>query len=57
MINALQLPSETPSVALARDQGKRLKLNAPAAILNEARSQRLDTALVVSKHNTEEIIR
>jgi hypothetical protein len=57
MVNALQLPSETPSVALARDQGKRLKLNAPAAILDGARSQRLDTALVVSKHNAGEIIR
>lgn len=57
MVNALHLSSKTPSLALARDQGKRLKLNAPATILDEARSQRLDTALVISNHNAGEIIR
>ena len=57
MVNALQLLSATPSFALARDQGKRLKLNSTATIIDEARSQRLDTALVVSRYDAGEIIR
>jgi hypothetical protein len=57
MVNALQLPSEVPTLALAIDQGKRLKLTAPTTILEEARAQRLDTALVVSKQNAGEVIR
>jgi Protein of unknown function (DUF3723) len=57
MVNALQLPSEAPTLALASDRGKRLKLTAPTTILEGARAQRLDTALVVSKQNAGEVIR
>jgi hypothetical protein len=59
MVNALQLPSEAPTItlALASDQGKRLKLAAPTTILEEARAQKLDVALVVSRLNAGEVIR
>ena len=46
IIKALELPSKTPF--LTRDRGKRLKLTAPTRILEEARSQNLDIALMVS---------
>ena len=55
MVNALQLPSEVPF--LTKEKGKRLKLTAPITILEEARSQRLDTALIVSQHSVRELIR
>jgi hypothetical protein len=57
MVNALQMPSEVQTLALANNQGKRLKLAAPITILEEARAQRLDTALVVSKQSAGEVIR
>jgi hypothetical protein len=57
MVNALQPPSEAPTLALASDQGKRLKLTAPTTILEEARAQKLDTALVVSRLSAGEVIR
>ncbi|PVH69165.1 hypothetical protein DL98DRAFT_541837 [Cadophora sp. DSE1049] len=57
MVNALQLPSQAPTLALASDQGKRLKLTAPTTILEEARAQKLDTALVVARLNAGEVIR
>jgi hypothetical protein len=40
MVNALQLPSEalTITLAVASDQGKRIKLAAPTTILEEARA-------------------
>ena len=55
MTNALQLQSEASF--LTRDQGKRLKLTAPKTILEEASAGQLDTALVVSQHNSGELIR
>jgi hypothetical protein len=55
MVKALQLPSEAPF--LTRDRGKRLKLTAPTRLFEEARSQNLDTALVVSQQNAGELIR
>jgi hypothetical protein len=55
MVNALQLPSEASF--LTREQGKGLKLTAPTTILEEARSQKLDTALMVSQHRAGELIR
>jgi hypothetical protein len=57
MVKALQLPSEAPFLALARDLSKRLKVTALTTILEEARSQRLDAALIVTKENSKEIIR
>jgi hypothetical protein len=59
MVNALQLPSEAPTItlALASDQGKRLKLAAPTTILEEARAQKLDMALVVSRLDAGEVVR
>jgi hypothetical protein len=59
MVNALQLPSEAPTItlALANDQGKRIKLAAPTTILEEARAQKLDTALVVSRLNAGVVVR
>jgi len=57
MANALQLLSKTPTLALASDQGKRLKLTSPTTILEEARAQKLDTALVVARPNAGEVIR
>jgi len=55
MVNALQLPSEAPF--LTKEKEKRLKLTAPTTILEEARSQRLDTALIVSQYSVRELIR
>jgi hypothetical protein len=49
------LLTETPF--LTTDYGKRLKLTAPTRILKEARSENLETAVVVSQYNTREIIR
>jgi len=59
MVNALQLPSKAPAiaVALASDQGKRLKLAAPTTILEEARAQKIDVAVVVPRLNAGEVIR
>jgi hypothetical protein len=54
MVKALQLPSEAPF--LIADRGKRLKLTAPTSILEQARSQNLDAALVVSQQNAKELI-
>jgi hypothetical protein len=49
MVNALQLPSKAPF--LTKEKGKRLKLTASTTILEEARSQRLDTALIMSQYS------
>jgi hypothetical protein len=59
MVNALQLQSEAPTItlAVASDQGKRIKLAAPTTILEEARAQKLDMALVVSRLDAGEVIR
>lgn len=57
MVNALRLSSEAPTLALTSNQGKRLKLITPTTILEEARAERLDTALIVSKQDTREVIR
>jgi len=45
------------TLALASDQGKRLKLAAPTAILEEARALGLGAALVVSRLNAGDVIR
>ncbi|KAL9631872.1 MAG: hypothetical protein Q9164_005658 [Protoblastenia rupestris] len=55
MTIALQLPSA--SRFIARDNGKRLKLMAPTAILEEARSERLQAVIAVSQHGVQELIR
>lgn len=55
MIAALQLPSNSHFVA--RDNGKRLKMTAPTAIIDAARSQQLQTVLVVGPSNVQELIR
>ncbi len=59
MVNALQLQSEAPTItlAVASDQGKRIKLAAPTTILEDARAQKLDMALVVSRLDAGEVIR
>ena len=59
MVNALQLPSEAPTltIALASDQGKRLKIAAPTTILEKARAQKINMALVVSRLNAGVVIR
>ncbi len=55
MTTALRLPSV--SRFIARDNGKRLKLMAPTAILEEARSERLQAVIAVSQHGVQELIR
>jgi len=59
MANALDMSSEAQTVALPSNQSKRrrLKLTAPVDILEEARAQRLDTALVIRDQNAGEVIR
>ena len=59
MVNALQLPSEAPTLtlALASNQGKRLKVAAPTTILEKARAQKINMALVVSRLNAGVVIR
>jgi len=54
MVDALQAPQ---TLALACNPGKRLKLAAPVTILEAARAQSLNTALVVSKQSAREVIR
>jgi hypothetical protein len=49
MADALDVPSMCSFII--SDRGKRLKLTAPATILDEARLQRLDTALRVPQSN------
>ena len=48
IIKALRLPSG--SHFMARDNGKRLKMTAPATILEEARSGRLNAVLSIPRH-------
>ena len=55
MVKALELPSDAS--ILVRDNGKRLKLIAPTRVLEDARAQNLDTALVVSQGDTGDLIR
>ena len=55
MIAALQLPSNSHFVA--RDNGKRLKMTAPTAIIEAARSQQLQTVLKAGNSNVQELIR
>jgi hypothetical protein len=55
MVAALELPSE--SRFMARDNNKRLKMTAPTAILNAARSEQLQTVLMVKQPNVQELIR
>ena len=52
MIKALRLPSG--SHFMARDNGKRLKMTAPATILEEARSGRLNAVLSIPRHKVQE---
>lgn len=54
MINALGLPSG--SHFMARDNGKRLKMTAPATILEEARSDRLNAVLSIPRHKVQEFV-
>ena len=55
MVAALELPSD--SRFIARDNSKRLKLTAPTAILDAARSQQLQAVLKVKQPNVQELIR
>ena len=56
MTTALQLPSK--STYIVRDNGhKRLKLMAPTAILEGARSERIQAAIAVSQHSVQELKR
>jgi hypothetical protein len=59
MVNALQLQSKAPTItlAVASDQGKRIKLAAPTTILEKARAQKLDIAVVVPRLDAGEVIR
>jgi hypothetical protein len=56
MVNTLQIPS-VETYTFASDHGKRLKLIAPVTIMDKARDQELDTALVVPKEKAGEITR
>ena len=55
MTTALRLPSASRFITW--DNGKRLKLMAPTAILEEACSERLQTVIAVSQHGVQELIR
>ena len=55
MVAALELPSEPRFIA--RDNNKRMKMTAPTAILNAARSEQLQTVLMVKQPNVQALIR
>jgi hypothetical protein len=54
VIKALELPSQAQF--LVRAGGKRLRLTPPIRVLEEASSQHLDTALIVSQGNTDKLL-
>jgi len=55
MVTALELPSDARFIA--RDKNKRLKMTPPTAILDAARSERLQTVLMVKQPNVQALIR
>ncbi len=55
MVTALELPSDARFIA--RDKNKRLKMTPPTAILDAARSERLQTVLMVKQPNIQALIR
>jgi hypothetical protein len=58
IVNALQLLSKALTIilALASDQGKRIKLAAPITILEKACAQKLNIMLMVLRLNTKKVI-
>jgi hypothetical protein len=55
MVTALELPSEARFIAL--DKNKRLKMTPPTTILDAARSEQLQTVLMVKQPNVQALIR
>jgi len=55
MVTALELPSDARFIA--RDKNKRLKMTPPTAILDAARSEQLQTVLMVRQPNVQALIR
>ncbi len=55
MVTALELPSDARFIA--RDKNKRLKMTPPTAILDGARSEQLQTVLMVKQPNVQALIR
>jgi len=55
IVTALELPSDARFIA--RDKNKRLKITPPTAILDAARSERLQTVLIVKQPNVQALIR